>query len=491
MSYVGYYTPREEVPRSLSVLFVADRRSPCSAGHTRAECGLQPLLADVAWSGGHRHLDDRQPAARVERDEERALEGRDPRRGHSSPIVWGDRVYLTTAVPVGVTGAAQHAPRGTLAQRGVHKFVVMALDRKTGKTVWERVVREAEPHERSHADNGTWASSSPFTDGQRLYAYFESFGLYAFDMNGTLLWEKDLGDKRMRNEFGEGSTPALHGNTIVVVWDHLNGESFIAALDKRDGKELWRQPRKEIDTWATPLILDVNGRPQAIVPAMERVRSYDLATGERRLGEQGLTMNAIPSPVHEDGLVILMSGFRGNDLKAIRVADAKGNIDGTSAIVWGFDRDTPYVPSPILVDGVLYFLKSNSGILSAFDAKTGKPHYQNQRLESVPNVFSSPVAAQRPRLRHRAGRVDHRHQVGAGLRGPGHQPPRRRLRRLAGAGRQRDVHAWPQVPLRHRRTVRSAGRVRPARRHRPDGEPVQEQQVEPQVGRVGRWVAAK
>ena len=317
-----------------------------------------------------------------------------PGRGHSSPIVWGDRVYLTTAVPLGVTGAAQHAPRGTLAQRGMHRFVVMALDRKTGKTVWERVVREAEPHERSHADHGTWASSSPFTDGQRLYAYFESFGLYAFDMNGTLLWEKDLGDKRMRNEFGEGSTPALHGNTIVVVWDHLNGESFIAALDKRDGKELWRQPRKEIDTWATPLILDVNGRPQAIVPAMERIRSYDLATGEVVWESEGLTMNPIPSPVHDgNGLVILMSGFRGNDLKAVRVADAKGNIDGTSAIVWGFDRDTPYVPSPILVDGVLYFLKSNSGILSAFDAKTGKPHYQNQRLENVPNVFSSPVSA--------------------------------------------------------------------------------------------------
>ena len=105
-------------------------------------------------------------------------------------------------------------------------------------------------------------------------------------MNGKLLWEKDLGDKRMRNEFGEGSTPALHGNTLVVVWDHLGGESFVAALDKRDGKELWRVPRKEIDTWATPLVLEVNGRPQAIVPAMERVRSYDLADRQRGLGER-------------------------------------------------------------------------------------------------------------------------------------------------------------------------------------------------------------
>jgi outer membrane protein assembly factor BamB len=316
-----------------------------------------------------------------------------PGRGHSSPIVWGDRVFITTAVPAGVTGVAQHEPRGSLPQRGVHRFVVMALDRKTGKTVWERVAREAEPHERSHVDNGTWASSSPLTDGQRLYAYFESFGLYAYDLDGTLLWEKDLGDKRMRNEFGEGSTPAIHGSTMVIVWDHLNGESFVVALDTRDGRELWRQPRKEIDTWATPLILEVNGRPQAIVPAMERVRSYDLATGQVVWESDGLTMNSIPSPVHEDGLVFLMSGFRGNDLKAVRVADARGNIDGTSAIAWTFDRDTPYVPSPLVLDGVLYFLKSNSGILSAFDARTGRPLYQNQRLEGVPNVFASPVAA--------------------------------------------------------------------------------------------------
>jgi outer membrane protein assembly factor BamB len=317
-----------------------------------------------------------------------------PGRGTASPVVWGNRLFLLTAVPVGVAGDAQHAPRGGLTPRGVHRFVVLAMDRTTGKTLWERVAREQEPHEASHTDNGTWASSSAVTDGERVYAYFESFGLYAYDMNGTLVWQKDLGDKRMRNEFGEGSTPALHGNTMVIVWDHLNGDgSYIVALDKRDGKELWRVPRDEIDTWATPLILDVNGRPQVIVPAMNRIRSYDLATGAVVWEGDGLTMNAIPSPVHEDGLVVLMSGFRGNDLRVVRVADAKGVIDGTSAVLWSLDRDTPYVPSPLLLDGVLYFLKTNSGILSAFDVKTGKPHYQNQRLDGVPNVFASPVAA--------------------------------------------------------------------------------------------------
>ena len=152
-------------------------------------------------------------------------------------------------------------------------------------------------------------------------------------------------------------------------------------------------PRDEIDTWATPLILEVNGRAQAIVPAQRRIRSYDLETGRIVWEGEGLTMNPIPSPVHEGGLAALMSGFQGNDLRVVRVADARGNIDGTSAVVWSFSRDTPYVPSPVLADGVLYFLKSNSGILSAFDVKTGKPLYQNQRLDGVPNVFSSPVWA--------------------------------------------------------------------------------------------------
>jgi outer membrane protein assembly factor BamB len=271
----------------------------------------------------------------------------------------------------------------------------MALDRQTGRTVWERVAAEQEPHEAAHTDNGTWASGSPITDGESVFAYFESFGLYAYDVNGTLKWKKDLGDKRMRNQFGEGSTPALYRDTLVVVWDHLNGDgSFVVALDKRDGRELWRMARPEIDTWATPLILEVNGTPQVIVPAMRRNRAYDLATGAVVWESDGLTMNPIPSPVHEDGLVFLMSGFQGNDLKAIRVAEARGNIDNTPHVVWTLDRDTPYVPSPVLVNGILYFLKTNSGILSAFDAKTGTPHYQNQRLESVPNVFASPVSAQ-------------------------------------------------------------------------------------------------
>jgi outer membrane protein assembly factor BamB len=348
------------------------------------------------WRGPHANGVSRVADPPVEWSESKNIKWKVeiPGRGSASPVVWGDRIFLLTAVPVGVAGDAQHAPRGGLKPRGVHRFLVLAIDRATGKTLWERVAREQEPHEASHTDNGTWASGSAITDGERVYAYFESFGLYVYDLDGKPIWDKDLGDKRMRNEFGEGSTPALHGNTLVVVWDHLNGDgSYIVALDKRDGKERWRVARDEIDTWATPLILEVNGRAQAIVPAMNRIRSYDLETGTVVWEGDGLTMNAIPSPVHEDGLVVLMSGFRGNDLRVVRVSEAKGNIDGTSAVLWSLDRDTPYVPSPILVGGILYFLKTNSGILSAFDVKTGKPHYQNQRLDGVPNVFASPVSA--------------------------------------------------------------------------------------------------
>lgn len=314
-----------------------------------------------------------------------------PGRSSSSPVIWNDRIFLLTAIPVDPAAVAGLAPRGSVPPQTPHKFVVLAIDRRTGKTLWEQVVREETPHER-HQENGTWASTSAVTDGQVVIASFESRGIYAFDLNGRKLWEKDLGDKRMRSQFGEGSTPALHGRHLVHVWDH-QGDSFIVALDKTTGSELWRQPRKEIDTWATPLITTVNGKAQVITGAMNQIQAYDLETGTPLWHTAGLTMNPIPSPVAEDGLAILMRGFRGNSLKAVRLAEARGDITGTSAIAWSYDRDTPYVPSPLLYDGILYMLKSNNGILTVFDAKTGTPHYALQRLEATPNVFSSPVGA--------------------------------------------------------------------------------------------------
>jgi outer membrane protein assembly factor BamB len=306
-----------------------------------------------------------------------------PGRGAGTPIVWGDRVYVSTAVPVDAAAG----------MRGVQKYVVMAINRKDGKIAWEHTAREEAPHEGTHQDFGTMASPSIVTDGETLIASFESRGFYAYDMSGKPLWSVDLGDKQMRMQFGEGTSPALYKDRLFVVWDH-QGKSFIAALDTKTGKELWKVDREEIDSWATPLVVDTPSGAQVVTGAMRKVRSYDAATGKLVWETGGLTMNPIPSPVAADGLVILMSGFRGNSLKAIKIADAKGDITGTPAIAWTLDRDTPYVPSPLLYDGILYFLKSNNALLSAVDARTGTPHYQAARVEGIPGqVFASPVGA--------------------------------------------------------------------------------------------------
>jgi outer membrane protein assembly factor BamB len=316
-----------------------------------------------------------------------------PGRGSGSPVVWGDRLFLLSAVPVGVQGDASHEPRGHLQPRAVHRFIVLAIDRRTGRVIWKRTAREERPRQPSMKD-GTWASSSAITDGQRVYAFFESSGLYAYDMEGNLLWQKHLGEKRMFADVGEsGSTPVLHGNRLVIAWDH-QGASFVTALDARTGQEIWRANRQEVDSWSTPLVVEHAGRSQVVTTAQNRIRSYDLETGKVVWESEGLTMNPIPSPVGADGMVFAMSGFQGNRLRAIRLADAQGDITGGKAIVWSLERDMPYVPSPLLHDGLLYVLKGNAGILSAFDAKTGKPHYQLQRLAGIPEVYSSPVAAQ-------------------------------------------------------------------------------------------------
>ena len=330
-----------------------------------------------------------------------------PGLGSSTPVVWGDRVFVTSAIDTGKPGPRAAAPsasgsggsgrpggrrgHGSAAPASVYQFVVLAYDRADGSLLWQRVVREAQPHEGTHPD-GTYASGSPITDGEKVFAFFGSFGVYALDMDGKLLWERDLGDMRARLGFGEGGSPALHGNALVVAWDHED-DSFIVALDKNTGNELWRVARQEATSWTTPLIVEHAGSAQVIVSATSRVRSYDLATGELIWETSGMTFNTIPSPVHRDGVVYLMSGFRGNSLMAIRLVGARGDIEGSEHVVWTLDRDTPYVPSPLLYDDTLYFLKSNSGVLSAVDASSGEAHYGPTRLGSVRNVYASPVGA--------------------------------------------------------------------------------------------------
>ncbi len=319
-----------------------------------------------------------------------------PGRGLSTPIVWKERIFVTSAVPLGEAPAPAPPPEegGRLARvspSGAQRFVLYALDRQTGKVVWERTAREGVPHEGTHAD-GSWASASAVTDGEVVLAPFGSNGLYVYDLDGKLLWSKDLGDMATRNAFGEGSSPVLAGDTVVVNWDHEAG-SFIVALDKRTGNERWRQLREEVTSWSTPLVVEHGGKQQLVVAATGRTRSYDLATGEVLWQAGGMTTNVIPSPVESDGVVYVMSGFRGNALQAIRLDQAKGEVAGPPAIAWTYDRDTPYVPSPLLHEGILYFLKHNTGTLSALDAKTGALRYGPVRLEGLDGAYASPVAA--------------------------------------------------------------------------------------------------
>lgn len=347
-----------------------------------------------------------------------------PGLGFSTPIIWQDRIYLLTAIETTEEGPARAdattapAPRprggdanakgpgpgGKDGKRGgrpggfgggptptkYHEFAVLALDRASGKIAWQKTARREVPHEGKHATN-SFASGSPVTDGQRIYAGFGSRGYYCYDLQGNLLWEKDLGNMRTRGTFGEGSSPALAGDRLIVPWDHEDG-SFVVALDAKSGRELWRQSRDEISNWSTPLIVEVDGRQQAIVAAARKTRSYDVQTGNVIWEASGLTDNVIPTPVIGHGMVYVTSGFRGNSVQAIKLT-AKGDVSDTPAIVWSARKSTPYVPSPALSGNRLYLGKSNDAFLSCLNALTGEPFYQDQRLEGVRGLYASPVVA--------------------------------------------------------------------------------------------------
>lgn len=322
-----------------------------------------------------------------------------PGRGFSSPVMWGDRIFLTNAVPIADAPAPAAAGTDNGPRRGAgggagtgkeYKFVVLAIDAKTGKVIWERVAKTATPHEGYHQMYGSFASNSPVTDGKHVIAFFGSRGLYCYDLDGKLIWEKQFSPMHMRLQFGEGAAPTLHGNTLLLNFDQESG-SFFVALDKNTGKEIWRKERDEVSSWSQPYVVKVNGREQVILSATARVRAYDLATGEVIWECKGLGANVIPAPVVlDDKLVIVMSGFRDPNLLAIKLG-GKGDLTGTDAVVWTNQRGNSYTPSPVLHDGKLYMLTDN-GMLSCLDAAIGKPYYAQQRLPKPYNFKASPVA---------------------------------------------------------------------------------------------------
>jgi outer membrane protein assembly factor BamB len=369
-----------------------------------------------------------------------------PGRGSASPIVWGDRIYILTAIKTDRTNEAPEAEAAALPtkarfvstesttllaqqnennnerpqggernrdgeRRGrggfggggfgrggfgiekpknYHQYVVLCIDRNTGDTIWQKTAIEDVPHE-GHHQTGSFASGSPVTDGTRLIASFGSRGIFCYDMDGNRKWQKDLGDMRTRFSFGEGASPALYKDTIVVTWDHED-EDFIVALDANTGNELWRQQRDEPTTWATPLIVEAAGKTQVITSGENRIRSYDFETGELIWECGGLGSNPIACPVTYEGLAIAMSGHRDPAGIAIPL-NVHGDVTDTDKVKWKIDEVTPYVSSPVLYDDTLYFTKSRNAILTSANAKTGELIINSKRLPDMDSIYSSPVAA--------------------------------------------------------------------------------------------------
>ena len=316
-----------------------------------------------------------------------------PGKGHATPIAWGTQIIIQTAVPTDITVMkSDDAPANPMSPTQtdiVHDFTVISVDKTSGKINWQTVVKREVPAERTH-ELSSWASNSPVTDGENIFSFFGSRGLYCLDMKGNIKWERDFGQMEIVASFGEGSSPTVYMDKVFVQWDHQQ-KSYLYALDKKTGKEAWTAEREEITSWATPLVVEVHGKAQLITSATNKVRSYDAETGAIIWECTGMTRNVIPNPMYADGILYLMSGFRGNAVKAIDLAKAKGDITGTDAILWEYNQDASYTPSPVLMDGKLYFLKGNNGIMTCLDAKDGKVLYSNQKLDGITNIFSSPT----------------------------------------------------------------------------------------------------
>ncbi len=329
-----------------------------------------------------------------------------PGEGCSTPIVWDNRVFILSAMKMDKTVPEPETkePESENQERSnrrrsfrspkpvnYYQFIVLCYDRGTGKIRWQKTAVESVPHE-GHHQTTTFASASPSTDGRYLYASFGSRGFYCYDLDGELQWSRDMGDMKKVMSFGEGSSPLLYDDSLIVNWDH-EGQSFIANLDTKTGEPKWQVNRDEPTSWATPLIVEFNGRRQVVINATNRSRGYDLETGKSIWECGGQTRNVIPAPVVFKSSVICMSGFRGSALYALPL-DATGDITDTDKILWTYNQDTPYVPSPLLYDSNLYFLKTNGTTLTCLNVETGKAIIEKTRLPDYKGtIYASPVGA--------------------------------------------------------------------------------------------------
>jgi len=318
-----------------------------------------------------------------------------PGKGHSSPVVWGDLVFVTAAVPYGekLEPIYDNAPgsHDNVPVTHHHQFVIYAVNRADGTIAWERTLKKELPHEGGH-HTGSLASNSPVTDGEHVFAFFGSRGLYCLDMKGEVVWEKDLGRMQTLHGHGEGSSPLLYGNMLIINWDH-EGQSFVEALDKHTGDQIWKVLRNEVTSWASPIIADHNGKPQLVISGTDRVRGYDLATGDELWQCGGLSANVVATPVAGGGIVFAGSSYDKRALMAIKLEGASGDVTGSQQVLWSRSRGTPYVPSPLLYDTSLYYLTHYQGIMTKIDGPSGEDQPGAFRLPQIGDVYASPVGA--------------------------------------------------------------------------------------------------
>jgi outer membrane protein assembly factor BamB len=355
-----------------------------------------------------------------------------PGYGWSSPIVWGDRVFLTTAVsdkqqppvagmggPFAKGGGFGNGPKADFPPKSgkgfppkgmggfpggfggkppdaVYRWELHCLDAKTGKTVWKRVAAEQKPKTPINPTN-TYASETPVTDGERVYAYFGMTGVYCYALNGDLVWKKDLGSYPTFFGHGSGASPALDNNRLFIQCDNEQ-KSFLVALDKRSGDELWRVTRDERSTWSTPLVWNTKDR-SVVVCLGQKVRGYDPANGKLLWEMGGLEGQHIASPIADSQYLYVGAGgimSRRKPLVAIRASAAdditlRTGQTANDHVAWAIDKAGPGMSTPLLHDGYLYVLDQNQELLNCYDAKTGKSVYR-ERLASARGFTSSPWA---------------------------------------------------------------------------------------------------
>jgi outer membrane protein assembly factor BamB len=318
-------------------------------------------------------------------------------RGHSSPIVWGNRIFLTTAIEGELVpgakavkhmdGDKEYVHPDSVGADHKHAFKVICLSRETGKILWEQTAFEGTPYDDRHRKS-SYASATPATDGKLVYAFFGSEGLYAYDMNGKFAWKADMG-KLPTVGMGNGTSPILYENLIIVQRDDENVEgSFIVGINKKTGKEVWRTPRKVQISWCTPLLVRTTKRAELITSGSEAVIAYDPATGKELWRHTGVESNAVPSPVANSEMVFISAGFPAKIAMAIKLGQAG---DLTDTVAWKYAKGTAYVPSPILYGDYLY-LTTDRGILTCLDARTGEVKYEGGRVPIPATFTASPVA---------------------------------------------------------------------------------------------------